>query len=597
MSAHTKFGFRDLRTPAELILAPAQPAARTISAPSTVRTSNTFGSIASAAKMPSAVFSGMRAALAAKATLQRLSTSLNGTISTFDAQSKSLLSGASTTRDTNVFGVSSLADGEFFSAADMVQFSSLRPGQSLAQSQVHAVQLAQRKRQLLSITTRLTVLLSNFSVFGARVQENYNRSPYPLPEDVDRPSIPRLAQGSAAAATDPILRDKRRFVVTGAPIAAAKPSFWVRLVTNLSDPLKSYKKLPGYNPLLNMSFADKANQSGWSEPPTPYAAQFPYNKVQQTESGHVFELDDTPGAERVHIFHRSGSFIEMHPDGKVVYKSMSHGYLISMADQNVKVRGNCNISVDGDANIHARGQVNVQSDSDVNINTKQDFNVYATNINLRAKKKATLDGITVDLRYAQLPGVPVFTINGPAVRLIPAALQRDFPEVATKMNIADATMKGAISSLKSTILTTALPRLMSSAAGMSSFAPSIGAMGMAAQIQQQAKSTLQIIELMQKGLQGVPPFVYPKLSASQTPKENPLGNPLVYYSKTAAAVTYRTFMFDTPDEVGDAEHYQAHLDTRKVLGDIPTHQGPSLGGVLTTHDTGIVPRHRHCQTI
>ena len=45
---------------------------------------------------------------------------------------------------------------------------------------------------------------------------------------------------------------------------------------------------------------------------------YPNNKVTQTPSGHVIEIDDTPDAERIHIYHKSGTFIEMQPNGDVV---------------------------------------------------------------------------------------------------------------------------------------------------------------------------------------------------------------------------------------------------------------------------------------
>ena len=37
------------------------------------------------------------------------------------------------------------------------------------------------------------------------------------------------------------------------------------------------------------------------EPDSPYSAKYPYNKVMQTEAGHVIEIDDTPNAERIHV--------------------------------------------------------------------------------------------------------------------------------------------------------------------------------------------------------------------------------------------------------------------------------------------------------
>ncbi len=64
------------------------------------------------------------------------------------------------------------------------------------------------------------------------------------------------------------------------------------------------------------------------EPSSPYNARYPYNHVTQTESGHVFEMDDTPDSERIHLYHRSGSFIEFHPSGNVVNKTTNKLYNI-----------------------------------------------------------------------------------------------------------------------------------------------------------------------------------------------------------------------------------------------------------------------------
>ena len=57
-----------------------------------------------------------------------------------------------------------------------------------------------------------------------------------------------------------------------------------------------------------------------SEPPTQYNAKYPYNHVMETESGHITEYDDTPDYERIHTWHKSGTFSEYHPDGALVTK-------------------------------------------------------------------------------------------------------------------------------------------------------------------------------------------------------------------------------------------------------------------------------------
>ena len=115
----------------------------------------------------------------------------------------------------------------------------------------------------------------------------------------------------------------------------------------------------------------------WKEPKSPYKAKYPLNHVYQTESGHVTEFDDTPDAERIHIYHRSGSFIEWHPDGTVVYKSVKDQFEVTVGDRNILVEGTCNITVRGDTNIYSQGVLNMESDGDMNIKTKANLKIGA----------------------------------------------------------------------------------------------------------------------------------------------------------------------------------------------------------------------------
>jgi len=56
------------------------------------------------------------------------------------------------------------------------------------------------------------------------------------------------------------------------------------------------------------------------EPESAYASKYPFNKVFRTENGHVVEFDDTPGKERIHVYHKSGTYTEIDKDGRKVDK-------------------------------------------------------------------------------------------------------------------------------------------------------------------------------------------------------------------------------------------------------------------------------------
>jgi hypothetical protein len=111
-----------------------------------------------------------------------------------------------------------------------------------------------------------------------------------------------------------------------------------------------------------------ASPGTWSEPATPYAAVYPYNRVMETESGHILEFDDTPGAERVHIYHRSGTSEEIHPDGTKVTRINADAYEIVLSDKNVYVKGDLNITAVGDVNIKAGMNVNIEAGKDIILN-------------------------------------------------------------------------------------------------------------------------------------------------------------------------------------------------------------------------------------
>ena len=55
------------------------------------------------------------------------------------------------------------------------------------------------------------------------------------------------------------------------------------------------------------------------------AANYPTNKVYETETGHYKEYDDTPGAERIKEAHTSGTFYEMDKDGNMTIDATKTG--------------------------------------------------------------------------------------------------------------------------------------------------------------------------------------------------------------------------------------------------------------------------------
>lgn len=113
--------------------------------------------------------------------------------------------------------------------------------------------------------------------------------------------------------------------------------------------------------------ANGKNGGSWDEPPTPYAAKYPKNHVRYSETGHIEEWDDTPGKERLHKYHRTGTFEEIHPDGTRVTKIVGDEYEIVHKDNNLHVKGNCNITVDGSTTLYTKGNADIQVDGNTHL--------------------------------------------------------------------------------------------------------------------------------------------------------------------------------------------------------------------------------------
>lgn len=143
-----------------------------------------------------------------------------------------------------------------------------------------------------------------------------------------------------------------------------------------SDPLGIYPKIlnrPTTSPLSRadlsannpisytrqtvVSDIPTASGGNWSEPKSEYNAKYPHNHVIHTDGGNVIELDDTDGAERIQVFHASGTFTEVHPDGSIVHRSVASKYEIAANDQNVMIGGDYNLTAKGNVNLLAGGDV------------------------------------------------------------------------------------------------------------------------------------------------------------------------------------------------------------------------------------------------
>ena len=130
-----------------------------------------------------------------------------------------------------------------------------------------------------------------------------------------------------------------------------------------------------------------AGGKSWSEPKVPWAAIYPYNHVHQTESGHIIEMDDTPNWERLHWYHRTGTFTEIHPTGIKVDKIINNYYDIILGARYTHIEANDYTTVDGSQENYILGNRVDKVDGDWSVAIKKGrFNIVnpTGGVNLQA---------------------------------------------------------------------------------------------------------------------------------------------------------------------------------------------------------------------
>ena len=109
---------------------------------------------------------------------------------------------------------------------------------------------------------------------------------------------------------------------------------------------------------------------------------YPHNHVRMSESGHVEEWDDTKTAERLHKFHKSGTFEEIQPDGTKVTKIVSNDYEITLGSKAVLINGTCNVTIGGDCRMLYQGDLvqEVQGDYHLHVRGERRTKIYGNDV-------------------------------------------------------------------------------------------------------------------------------------------------------------------------------------------------------------------------
>jgi uncharacterized protein YcbK (DUF882 family) len=132
-----------------------------------------------------------------------------------------------------------------------------------------------------------------------------------------------------------------------------------------------------------------------------------------TESGHIMEFDDTQHSERIHLYHKSGTFTEVDANGTQVNRIVGDNYEILERNGHVYIKGSLDVTIDGDHNVKINNALNVQVVGNVNMNVTGNMNVDVAGMyNLKAQ------GINMETHTS-----PVNVLSANSVNVQSAAAQ------------------------------------------------------------------------------------------------------------------------------------------------------------------------------
>lgn len=135
----------------------------------------------------------------------------------------------------------------------------------------------------------------------------------------------------------------------------------------------------------------KAIEGTWDQPRTAYNTTYPYNQVFESESGHVIEIDDTVGNERLTMYHTAGTHMDVDRNGTMVRRVVGDNYEVFLRHNNVLIKGDANITVEGNCNIYVKNNCNLQVDGDMKTHVHGDYELnVAGKIDVASGKAFTM---------------------------------------------------------------------------------------------------------------------------------------------------------------------------------------------------------------
>lgn len=94
---------------------------------------------------------------------------------------------------------------------------------------------------------------------------------------------------------------------------------------------------------------------------TGIGVSYSNSRTNVTKSGHTIQYNDTPAGERVLVKHRTGSAVDMLPNGSMAISANGNLVMTINKDMTITIAGSARFEVNGDMDFDVRGNFNVNA--------------------------------------------------------------------------------------------------------------------------------------------------------------------------------------------------------------------------------------------
>jgi hypothetical protein len=246
---------------------------------------------------------------------------------------------------------------------------------------------------------------------AANSDEGFNdpNGTYPLAQGT--PDTSGLAVGGSNYLNHPNTQDRLDTRISGVPEAAIRKA--------------SSVTYDDAEPVYDTPTWDQPEIHASSTPPL-----YPFNHVRTTESGHVFEIDDTDGARRIHEFHASGTNREIMDDGTRVTRVVGDDFEIFVKDKKVMIFGSCSVTIAGDARVRV--------DGDLIEEVQGDYHLYVKG-NMISKREGNRSSEILGSEITQINTDDSRSVGGTRVRNVGSSVTENYGTTHQKTVGGDVT--------------------------------------------------------------------------------------------------------------------------------------------------------------